>query len=416
MASFLAIFLLLVFSPQSVAQNNTNSPYSRYGLGDISYMGSGNTRAMGGVALGLRAKNQINYLNPASYTSIDSLTFNFEGSYSVQNTNFSLNGVKRNAKNSTFDMMAMQFRFGKWAAMSLGMVPLSNIGYNLYNGYEDATDSNNNYMVTNSGEGGLHKVYAGLGFKVLKDLSIGVNLNYVWGNVKREINQNYLNNTSALSFTRASNTRITGVNLDFGLQYTKRIGRVQYLTLGAVFSPKMGIKSRMSQSETLGNESMGYTSTDVDSLMTTETPMKIGVGLAYVYDNRLTIAADYVVEQWDKVTVMDQRNSLGRRQRISLGAEYQHNPYGSFLQKIKFRAGLYSETPYYRFDGATPYKEYGVTAGLCVPLGSTNSLLHISGQYARQSAKSDRFIGMNTLRLSLGVTFNERWFFKRLVY
>lgn len=57
------------------AQNNTNSPSTRYGYGELADRSFGAGRAMGGVGYSLRSSKQINPLNPASYTSIDSLTF-----------------------------------------------------------------------------------------------------------------------------------------------------------------------------------------------------------------------------------------------------------------------------------------------------------------------------------------------------
>ena len=93
----LCALLLTMVTGTAIAQNNTNSPYTRYGYGDLSDQSFGNSRAMGGIAFGLRDGAQINPLNPASYTAIDSLTFLFEGGVSLQNMNISGSGVKLNA-------------------------------------------------------------------------------------------------------------------------------------------------------------------------------------------------------------------------------------------------------------------------------------------------------------------------------
>ena len=79
----LSVFLLMILSGVTVAQNNTNSPYTRYGYGQLAEQGSGNSRAMGGIAYGLRDRYQINFANPASYTAVDSLTFIFRTRTSV---------------------------------------------------------------------------------------------------------------------------------------------------------------------------------------------------------------------------------------------------------------------------------------------------------------------------------------------
>ena len=94
----LCALLLTMVTGMAIAQNNTNSPYTRYGYGDLSDQSFGNSKAMGGIAFGLRDGAQINPLNPASYTAIDSLTFIFEGGVSLQNMNISGGGVKLNAK------------------------------------------------------------------------------------------------------------------------------------------------------------------------------------------------------------------------------------------------------------------------------------------------------------------------------
>ena len=84
-----ALLLTILLPGVAIAQNNTNSPYTRYGYGQLADQSFANSKAMGGIAYGLRDGSHINPLNPASYTAIDSLTFLFDGGFSMQNTNFS---------------------------------------------------------------------------------------------------------------------------------------------------------------------------------------------------------------------------------------------------------------------------------------------------------------------------------------
>ena len=167
----------------AIAQNNTNSPYTRYGYGDLSDQSFGNSKAMGGIAFGLRDGAQINPTNPASYTAIDSLTFLFEGGVSLQNMNISGGGLKLNAKNASFDYLAMQFRLAPWMAMSVGLLPYSNVGYTVSD--SQTTDNGLAYSRSFTGDGGLHQMYVGAGVKVLKNLSVGVNASYFWGDITR---------------------------------------------------------------------------------------------------------------------------------------------------------------------------------------------------------------------------------------
>ena len=125
------ICLFCIVATAAMAQSGTNSPYTRYGFGQLSDQSFGNTKAMGGIAYGLRDGLHINAANPASYSAVDSLTFLFDAGMSLQNTNFKENGVKTNAKNSTVDYIAMQFRLWKRMGMTLGFLPYSIVGYNM---------------------------------------------------------------------------------------------------------------------------------------------------------------------------------------------------------------------------------------------------------------------------------------------
>lgn len=92
------------------AQSGTNSPYSQYGLGVLSDQAAGFNRGMNGLGLGFHEHNQINFSNPASYSSLDSLTFIFDAGVSGQITSFKEGGNKKNAQNADFEYVVAGFR------------------------------------------------------------------------------------------------------------------------------------------------------------------------------------------------------------------------------------------------------------------------------------------------------------------
>ena len=186
----LSVLLLISFTGIAMAQNNTNSPYTRYGYGDLSSQNFGNSRAMGGIAYGLRDGLQINPLNPASYTAVDSLTFIFDGGFSVQNDNLSDGTTKLNVKNSSFDYVAMQFRAHRRIALTIGLLPFSSVGYNVTQSYTE-TPTSPNYAKQVYGDGGLHQVFGGVGLKVFNNLSVGANISFLWGNISRSLTMIY---------------------------------------------------------------------------------------------------------------------------------------------------------------------------------------------------------------------------------
>lgn len=411
--------LLTLVTGMAIAQNNTNSPYTRYGFGDLSDQYFGNSKAMGGIAFGLRDGAQINALNPASYTAIDSLTFLFEGGVSLQNMNISGGGQKLNVKNSSFDYLAMQFRLHRRLAMSIGLLPFSNVGYTV-----SATESENGVTALKkfTGDGGLHQLYGGIGVKVLNNLSVGVNASYFWGDITRGTSLLFPENTT-YSYLQNVGVSVSDYKLDFGVQYTQNINKKHSVTIGAVFSPKHKLNNDYTVETTVSET----TTADMDA--TFELPNTFGVGFTYNFDKRLTVGADYSLQQWSKAKFglkntgdprvsedFDETYAFCDRQKISVGAEYIPNLVGrSYLSRIKYRAGAYYTTPYYKIDGKKASREYGVTAGFGLPVPRSRSILSISGQFVRMKGLETNMVNENIFRVSIGLTFNEVWFFKRRV-
>ena len=96
-----------------MAQNNTNSPYTRFGYGDLGERSFGAGRAMGGVGYGLRSPKQINPMNPASYSCMDSLTFLFDFGVAGQLSWFDDGNARQNDINGNVEYIAMQFPIHK---------------------------------------------------------------------------------------------------------------------------------------------------------------------------------------------------------------------------------------------------------------------------------------------------------------
>lgn len=413
----LLVLLLTMLSGVAVAQNNTNSPYTRYGYGQLADPGSANSKGMGGVAYGLRDRYQVNFANPASYSVVDSLTFIFDGGISLQNTNFSNGTVKQNAKNSSFDYVTMQFRAAKWAGISIGLLPYANVGYNFgeYRNTEGTESTSDIAQYQYSGDGGLHQLYFGAGFKLWKNLSIGANISYLWGSVTRNRQLSFPYNSNAFPYYFTSYVDVKSYKLDLGLQYTQNFGKKHSVTLGVVYSPGHTLKSNAVETRQTGSDSNATISQEEVS-GSFGIPTTWGGGLAYVYDDRLTVAADVTMQDWQNVSYQGETDVFCKRGKVALGAEIIPNPMSrNYLAHIKYRVGAYYSLPYYKINGVRAAKEFGVTAGFGLPIPRTRSLVSVSAQYVRTKGQEASFLDENTLRLCIGITFNERWFFKRKV-
>lgn len=406
------------------AQGGTKSPYSQFGIGALGEQSQGMSRGMNGVGYALRQGNQVNTLNPASYSSVDSLTMIFDMGLSGQLTHFEESGVKRNASTANFEYVVGSFRAWKNVGVSFGVLPYSSVGYD----YETSTTDSKTGTLTESysGSGGLHQVMLGVGWRVLKPLSVGVNAAYLWGTTERTV---LPSPSSALNtLTKKYSTTVNSYKLDFGVQWVQPLGKLDRLTLGAVVGIGHNLNNKLNMSiinkDQLTNLSDTTSFTVADAY---ELPLTIGGGAAYNHAGKLTVAADFTFEKWGKLKFPGYKGGdylmlsglLEDRMKINAGLDWLPNPSplgGSYLSHVHYRMGAGYATPYYYINGHDGPKELSVSAGVGLPIVNkynNRSVLNISGQWARSSA--DGFITENVFRINVGITFNERWFMKLMV-
>ncbi|MBR4065590.1 MAG: hypothetical protein IKJ97_02450 [Bacteroidaceae bacterium] len=404
---FIAIVLAVTCSH---ADNGSNSPYSRYGVGLLSDQSLGINRQMGGLGYGLRSHKYINILNPASFSQADTLTMLFEAGISLQNVNFKENGKSINAKNGSFDYIAIQFRVCKNLGLSAGFLPYSNVGYSFstYSNKGTNETSINNY----SGTGGIYQPYIGLGWKPLESLSVGVMGSYIYGDITHNVGIDFANSTDR---TKTYNASLKSYKLDFGLQYARNFGKKNELVVGATYSLGHDLNADATITEVTTDSTATKKIKDGFKL-----PHTFGLGFAYTYANKWKFGADYTLQQWGTSSFFGLDKGVDRS-KISIGAEYAPDRLSSNIFKmITYRAGAYYAQPYTEYDGKKGCEEYGVSAGISLPFYNNNNrgshaTLHISGQYIHMEPKSSGMIAENYFRINIGITFNENWFSKMKV-
>ena len=417
-----------------MAQNGSNSSYSRFGLGILDDQSQTFNRGMGGVAYGLRDGARINMLNPASYSSIDSLSFLFDVGATFKAGFLSAPGNSKTTRNGSLSNVNMGFRLAKNLGMSLGFVPYSTIGYTFTAEGTVGDAYTSTQPITTStqytGSGGMHQIYLGLGWKPFANLSIGVNASYLWGSQDHYVTQSfYEGSTQSSNFSNQNllySADLKTYKLDFGLQYPIRISNQDWVTLGLTYSLGHNISGEASM--------MRYTSTadtteiKVDKAF--DLPHTFGGGLSWRHQDKLLIAADYTLEKWAscKAPVSDetagamptytsQTGSFLDRTRIALGAEFI--PGGSkksskYFETVRYRIGANYSTPYVKVNGQNGPSELGISIGAGFPLStkrlSGRSVINISAEWRQRRPSISNMVKENYLMLNLGVTFNENWF------
>jgi len=423
--------VMLTASAQTTSENNlsysgTNSPYSQFGFGELAEQGSGFNRGMNGLGLGFREHNQVNHLNPASYSAIDSLSFIFDAGVYGQLSNFKEDGLKVNAKNAGFDYVVAGFRVFKHVGVSAGLIPFANMSYKYTASGNLNTDKSVTYTNTYRGSGGLHQVYLGVGWEIFRNFSLGVNGSYMWGDYDRNVTNGY-SDSWVNTIQKSYRFSVSNYKLDFGVQYTLPLNANNHVTLGATFSPGHNLHADPECEVISTNSSTGVSDTTSYSLNNAlKLPTMIGVGFAYNYGNRLKLGLDYQLQQWSKTsfpvhTVSNDvasyklsDNYFRDRHKITLGGTYCRDEYGRrFFSRLRYRFGASYATSYLKINGQDGPKEMSLSAGVGIPIVNAinnRSILNISVQWVNQKASS--MIDVNTFRINLGFTFNERWFQK----
>jgi hypothetical protein len=396
---------LLSFSVFTLtAQNSTNSPYTRYGYGELANRSFGASRSMGGVGIGLRSSRQINPMNPASYSCMDSLTFLFDFGASAQLSWYNDGTNKQNNVNGNVEYMAMQFPLHRQIAMSVGLLPFSHVGYN-FNSIN--TSDGQIYQETFSGTGGLNQLYAGLSMDIWKKrLSLGANINYLFGSIHHQAITSY-NSSNATTVTNMKEYKFRNVSFDLGLQYTHPLSKTERMILGFTYTPPQRLNNDVYASTT-SSELVRDTITGKSFKI----PAEYGIGLSYVKDSKWLIAADFSYRQWRKATFEGESDGFKNRSKVKAGVEYIPNLYSRpFLNRVRYRLGVSYSDSYIQINGNS-YKEYGVTAGLGFPVSDARSYINVSFEYMKISPDAKTMIDENYLRMTLSYTFNEHWFFR----
>ena len=243
------IFLLSVFLIISVcvsAQDGTYgaySPYSIYGIGDISKEGTAFNKSMGGVGVATRNRRFINYLNPAAVTARDSLSFMADFGLS-QSNNVYKQGDLRSAHN-TFNIynFVMSFPIYRSSAFMVGITPFSDTGYD-FSSIEtdpDIIGQTGNISYDSYGTGSVYKVFAGAGVTLWKRLSLGAEAIYYFGNLDKVTNMDY-SNSSYRSVNSGNDLMIRGTTGKFGLQYEQKLGGDVSMIIGATYRLSTSMK------------------------------------------------------------------------------------------------------------------------------------------------------------------------------
>lgn len=399
------------------SQSRISSPYSYYGLGNLSDIQSTRYIAMGGLSYAVNSPYSVNFMNPASYTAYDSLSFLFEGGITMNSIKLVTLDKSQSANYASLGYLLFGFPVTKWWRASFGITPYSQSGYNIS---EIRTiDSIGKVKYNYKGDGGLNRVFVGSAFKIVKGLSLGFNASFLFGPLSKTRTTTFPDSVYMINSRIDNTTRITAFTFDFGLQYTLKLKKDINIGFGLIYGMPMNLSAKRNQfveTFTMSTSGIEYVQDTIENSLDTKgsiyLPTKIGGGISVSKSNRWLVGVDVTWQNWSKFSNYGERDSMKNSLCLAAGAEYlpDYNS-SSYLKRISYRVGYHHNNTYLKLNGQD-VNEFGISVGFGFPLRKSRSSINLTIEYGQKGTTDGRLIKENYTKFTLGFSAFERWFIK----
>jgi len=416
------LLIILLISNLLSAQNRIASPYSRFGIGDIDENNNAWNFSMGETGVAFRSPSHINYLNPASYTEFDSLSFLLEGGFQLSSVQLRTNTQTASRNYGSLAYLLMGLPVTHWWRTSIGIVPFSNVGYNISVTEPRAGIGEVNRTYT--GEGGINRFNWGNGFQITKNLSIGVNASYLFGNSNRRSEVLFPDSLYNLNTVIDNDVTVNSFYFDFGAQYSFRLKKDISMVIGGIFAPKTGISAKSGQLARTFELLTDASEKILDTIYQTPDahgkimfPLSLGAGVSVTKPDHWLVGADFKWENWKNYTAFDLADSLVNSYQISVGAEIlpNINAFTNYLKRIRYRVGFNYNHTYLELRGKQ-LNDYAFSVGFGLPVRNSKTGINLGLQVGSAGTLESNLIKATYFKFVLGFSLYERWFVKRKYY
>lgn len=433
----LVIVFIAIFALQTQAQEGTASPYSFYGIGSLKFKGTVENRSMGGLSI-YTDSIHVNLRNPAAYAGNNIKLFNDEsrpvkftvaGSHNILNLKADSGSEKANT--TTFDYLALSVPMGKFG-FGFGLMPYTSVGYKL------ESVENDTLKDRYRGEGGMNKAFVGLGYQITKNLSVGIDASYNFGNIKNSsVAFVYDNDGNLVQYQTRENNRsdLSGLNFNLGLSYKTMLNDKLQLTTGLTYSPKSEITSNNERTfstitiNTITGQEFAYNTIDADlesqNLKKTDLtlPSRFSFGAGVGEPLKWFLGAEYTTQNTSKfsnpIFTIDNANFVNAS-NFSFGGFFipDYNSFSSYWKRVVYRGGLHFENTGLEINNQT-IKEFGISFGVGLPVSSTSSVIglfsnaNIGFEFGKRGTTNANLIQENFMNFQISLSLNDRWFQKR---
>lgn len=404
-----------------LAQSGMDSPYSRFGVGNLaSRTTNPRLQAMGGIGNAIGSNRFVNPANPASYAAFDSLSFLFNVGINVGSVNYSTTTQNESGNYASLSYFSTGFPVTKWWSSSIGLMPYSRISYDV--NVEGTTEQGLRHIRSYMGRGGLSQLYFGNAFSLHKNLSLGVNVNYIFGR----------NTTSSLlhfpDSSNIANTRVdsrilaSDFTIDYGLLYTAHLKNDLALHLGATFGQKINLNIKreylvVSQFGGVGEtiayvmDTIAYDERQKGNLLL---PPKAGFGIALEKPNSWLAGVDFNWQNWEDYRILGVNDSLINSWNVAFGGQFtpSHTSISGYWKRVTYRLGAKYHQTYLNINGQD-VNEFGITFGVGLPMPRSLTTIDLSLEVGRRGTTANNLIRETFVNFTAGIAIYERWFVKR---
>ncbi len=354
---------------------NTFSPYTFYGIGNLSTPGPAYLRSMGGAGIGFRSTIMTNTLNPASYGANGRKSFIFN--FGMEGQNFYEKTDRTKTSYNTFNIrdVSVQFPLYKGLGFAFSMTPYSKVGYRVkkVDTRPDIVADPGYVEYLYEGSGGITQFKAGIGWAFSHRWSVGAELVYYHGSIDRNATMRAYNitGTGTIQGTRIyKDEDISRFLGSFGIQYSPVMNSRGAFTIGLTYRMGGRLDSEVSRyipANGFEGDTVFYRNYTSDLSL----PHEIGAGI-YLHRAKFSFGVDYVYSMWGTANggvYDDGRIAYRNTHTVKAGVQYIPNPgdVRHFLNRWSYRLGFRYQTYYMDVNGRH-IDDKAVTLGVGVPL------------------------------------------------
>ncbi|MEM9933880.1 MAG: hypothetical protein AAF824_09720 [Bacteroidota bacterium] len=409
--SIICVLAIAFFSVLS-AQNNTSSPYSSLGIGDITAIGLGPLQGMGGTGIALSPTSYYNYTNPAGNNALPEKASLTDIGLFYQYTSGADAEITQKTQDFNLSYFSLVFSPKPDYTLSFGLKPYSSIGYDI-DIQSDIEGSTEAYQSRYTGSGGVNQVFWSNAFQIDERLSLGATFSFMWGQISTE--ETLSLGTSSSNLVNSEFTyNVISLKADVGIQYKIPLSDKNHLKLGAVIEQPFGTRGTYSEFIVSSGQIGSGTEPEFEEIPDLRLPLSWGLGVGLSLEDKWNIGVDIYRQNWSEAILWDGSEDLSNSLRISTGVEYAPQP-KSFGKKRPpiLRAGL-SYTDSYLEIRQVPIEEYGISAGIGFPFRGAGGIT-LSYEYQIRGTQQEGLIEEQSHVISLSATLPDLWFRKRQI-